>query len=70
MSAPDTNIEKQAKNHKGPLAGIAIGLVFAGILLFGLITWVVSQGGTPEGADVQIDGRTGAAVPVEKPSTN
>ena len=70
MSAPDTNVEKQAEKHKGPLTGMAAGLLFAGLLLFGLIIWVVARGGTPEGADVQIDGRTGEEVVVEEPATN
>ncbi|MCK0122360.1 hypothetical protein MWU61_17530 [Loktanella sp. F6476L] len=34
MSAPDVNIEKQSRRHKGPLIGMAVGLIFA----FGLFT--------------------------------
>lgn len=62
MSAPDTNVEKQVKAHKGPLAGMGGALIFAGVLLAALITYVVANGGTPQGADEQIDGRTGAVV--------
>ncbi len=59
MSAPDTNIEKQKSRHKGPLIGITIGVIFAFVLLAGLATWVVWDGGEPEGAELQIDGRDG-----------
>ena len=31
MTAPDTNVEKQAKRHKGPLIGIVAVLIAAGI---------------------------------------
>ena len=34
MSAPDTNIDRQKKRHRGPLIGIAIGALFA-FVLFG-----------------------------------
>ena len=62
MSAPNTNIEKQAERHRGPLSGMAIGLMFAGILLLGLIGWTVYNGGEPSGAETQVDGRTGEAA--------
>lgn len=32
MSAPDTNVEKQSRNHWGPLFGISAVLVFVGVL--------------------------------------
>ncbi|WP_281858010.1 hypothetical protein [Litoreibacter halocynthiae] len=61
MSSPNTNLEKQQRQHNGPLTGIAGVLVFAGVLLAALIGWTVYQGGEPQGAEVQIDGRTGDA---------
>jgi hypothetical protein len=63
MSAPETNIETQKKKHKGPLVGIVGAVIFAAVLFVALLAYVSDQGGTPEGADVQIDGRTGAEVP-------
>ena len=39
MSSPNTNLEKQQRQHKGPLTGIAGVLVFAGVLLAALIGW-------------------------------
>lgn len=37
MSAPNTNIEKQKKRHKGPLGGIWFGLAFVAVLL---VVWL------------------------------
>ncbi len=34
MSPPDVNIKKQEKRHRGPLIGIALGIIAAGILGF------------------------------------
>lgn len=35
MSAPETNITTQKKRHRGPLVGMAIGLLFvAGLIIF------------------------------------
>lgn len=67
MSAPQTNIEKQARWHRGPIIGMGIVVAFA----LGLLFWqmmMVADGGTPvdSGAD-QIDGRTGGTVPAEDP---
>lgn len=38
MSAPDTNVEKQSRNHWGPLTGMAGGLIFVGILFIAYMT--------------------------------
>jgi len=65
MSAPDTNIKTQEKRHRGPLIGMAAGVAFAVILLTGLLVWLSANADPPEGAAVQIDGRTGEAVAVE-----
>ena len=43
MSAPDTNLEKQTKRHKGPLYGIVIVLAFVAALFLAYSTWIVSQ---------------------------
>ncbi|SFR44007.1 hypothetical protein [Litoreibacter janthinus] len=61
MSSPNTNLEKQKTRHAGPLSGMGAGLLFAGVLFVALIGWTVYQGGEPDGAEVQIDGRTGEA---------
>lgn len=58
MSAPDTNTQKQAERHRGPLTGMLGVVLFAVVLLVGLVIFLASRGGTPEAA-AQVDGRTG-----------
>ncbi len=72
MSAPETNIEKQKKRHRGPLIGLAIAAVFVVLILGYYIVNLVAQGSNPEGADVLIDGRTGETGQVESsaPASN
>lgn len=65
MSAPDTTVETQKKQHKPALMGIRAAVVFALVLLLGLIVWVASQGQTPVEPEVRIDGRTGEEVVLE-----
>jgi hypothetical protein len=42
MSAPDVNVKKQQKRHKGPLWGFAIGLTFVAILFVIYMAGVLS----------------------------
>jgi hypothetical protein len=51
MSPPDTDVEKQAKRHRGPLYGTLAVVVFALALLVGLIFWVVGTGNEPREAE-------------------
>ncbi|SFE61849.1 hypothetical protein [Roseivivax sediminis] len=55
MSAPDTNTEKEEKRHRPALLGIRASLIYAAILLLGLIVWVFASGeedtGEPGGDD-------------------
>lgn len=60
MSAPNTNIEKQEERHKPALIGMGAAVLWSVVLLVLLVGWVVYQGNDPEGAETQIDGRTGA----------
>lgn len=62
MSAPDTDVEKQGKRHKPSLIGMAVVVAFALALLAALLIFVVDRGGVPEGAETQIDSRTGEVV--------
>ncbi len=39
MSAPDTNIEKQKRRHKGPLIGLVVAILALG-LIFGYSTLI------------------------------
>ena len=61
MSAPDTDVEKQAKRHAGPIIGIGAGLAFVAILLVAYIFYVSSPAddtpdNTPTGEAVVTDG--------------
>ncbi len=59
MSAPDTNLEKQKRRHRGPLIGMALGVLFVGVIFLWMTGVVAFEGQTPQGAETQIDGRTG-----------
>ncbi|WP_422027359.1 hypothetical protein [Roseovarius sp.] len=59
MSAPKTDIKKQERRHKTPLVGMVAVVVFASVLLVGLVLWLGYQGNEPGNAEPQIDGRTG-----------
>ena len=47
MSSSDTDLERQKKRHKGPLAGIAVAVIFACVLLGGFLLWTSYQAGHP-----------------------
>ncbi|MGC0222546.1 hypothetical protein [Pseudooceanicola nitratireducens] len=64
MSAPTTNIERQAGNRRAPIWGILAALVFGG-LMGAAITFSATNTDDPEGANAQIDGRTGTVVETE-----
>lgn len=40
MSAPNTNIEKQERRHRGPLTGMWIAVAFAVVLFIGWLVWM------------------------------
>lgn len=47
MSASNTNIEKQKTRHRGPLFGMVVVVVWAGILLAGFLIWTAYQADNP-----------------------
>ncbi len=59
MSAPDTNTKKQAERHKPALLGMGSAILFALLLLLGLIVFLFATGGAPDNEQPQVDGRTG-----------
>ena len=67
MSAPKTDLEKNDKAHRTPLGGMALVVAFALVLLAIFAIWVSFAGNEPDGADAQIDGRTGE---IEQVDTN
>lgn len=62
MSAPNTDVEKQEKEHKPALLGIKGAIIVAVVLLLGLITWLAAKGQEPVTPETRIDARTGAEV--------
>ncbi|EAQ01040.1 hypothetical protein OB2597_00025 [Pseudooceanicola batsensis HTCC2597] len=64
MSAPTTNVERQAARHRAPIWGMLIALIFGGIM-GAAITLTATSGDDPEGADTMIDGRTGEETVTE-----
>ena len=60
MSAPNTNIKKQEREHKVPLSGIAWSIIFAAVLLIGLIVYLTAGGNEP-GDDTPIGAEQRAA---------
>lgn len=59
MSAPHTDIDKQAERHRGPLRGMFAVVLFALVLLVVLLFWAFGRGGDPEGAQTQVQTGTG-----------
>ena len=47
MSAPDTDVKKQSKRHRGPLFGFVVVLLWAGVLFAGFMAWTAYKGGEP-----------------------
>lgn len=78
MSAPNTNLEKQKRWHRGPLIGMIAVVIFALSALAYLMLYT-ADGGTPaDNGEGSIDGRTGlpsdetppsAPIPAPAPAT-
>lgn len=47
MSAPQTNIDRQKKRHRGPLLGIVAAVIFALALVLGLGGWTAPEDTSP-----------------------
>ena len=67
MSAPQTNLEKQKRWHRGPLVGMAAGIIFVGVMFLWL-TGAFSP--VPDETPIPVDGVTaplaeGATAPAE-----
>ncbi len=47
MSASNTNLKTQTKRHRGPLFGIVVSLLWAGVLFVGFMIWTSYQADNP-----------------------
>jgi hypothetical protein len=63
MSAPDGDLERQSKHHRGPLQGMFAVVLFALLLLGLLAFWAFGRGGNPEGSEAQVNDATGEVTP-------
>lgn len=70
MSAPDGDLERQARHHRGPLRGMFAVVLFALVLLVILLFVVFGRGGAPEGAETQVESGLGAEGGVDPVSAN
>jgi hypothetical protein len=64
MSAPDTNLEKQRKRHRGPIVGIVAALVFVAILALAAFVWPgipLDRQAAPDGAPTETEAPDPAA---------
>ena len=59
MSAPHTDLDKQAERNRGPLRGMFAVVLFALVLLAILAFWAFGRGGDPQGAATQVQEGTG-----------
>ncbi|OWU80487.1 hypothetical protein [Phaeobacter sp. 22II1-1F12B] len=66
MTAPDTNVEKQARNHRGPLWGIMLCFVFVALLTVG---WLVLYGDEEPGGSVGTDTNPQVTAPAGEAET-
>lgn len=68
MSAPNTNIDKQARRHRGPLIGMALVVVF-GVAL--ILYWLMEESAQsdPPAPQDQIEQQSGAAPTTATPVT-
>ncbi len=58
MSAPNTNLEKEEKRHKGPLIGMALAAVF-GVGLILVLTFMQSADGNEPDEAPKLETTTG-----------
>jgi hypothetical protein len=70
MSAPDGDLERQARHHRGPLRGMFAVVLFALVLLAILGFWAFGRGGDPEGADSQVQSGLGTEAEADPVSAN
>lgn len=67
MTAPDTNLEKQATQHRVPLAGILLAAVVAiGLILF-FIAGLATEAADPDAAATDIGAETVGQGAVDVP---
>lgn len=69
MSPPDTNIEKQAKRHKGPLTGMPLAIAVATVVFLGFLAWSALTDTDTSGAQSVTETETSEGQSVTVPQT-
>jgi len=69
MSAPQTNIDKQKRRHRGPLIGMIAVVTFALTLLFFLMADTADTDGQIDIGPASIDGNAASPVDSTAPAT-
>jgi hypothetical protein len=69
MSAPEVNIEKQKRRHRGPLIGMAVVVLFVVALI---LYWPSEETPTevPQGTDLEIEGQGSPSSTAPQPGTD
>jgi hypothetical protein len=76
MSAPDTNIERQERNHKPALIGIKGSMIFGALMLIAAIVYALSNGSSPSDASMshgpaeRLAAEQGSAFDLSQPDTH
>lgn len=65
MSNTEPSLDRQRKRHAGPLIGMAVVVLFALGYLLWWIYYEVDAAPQPQGAEEQVDGRTGEVTETE-----
>lgn len=65
MSAPDTNLKKQRRRHRGPLIGMAVAVTVASLLLLWLIARTVSDAPDETADPTPPSAETSTGLPAE-----
>ncbi len=75
MSSPNTDLHKQKRRHSAPLIGMVVATAVVVVVAIVLLFSGAEEATPPEGAEEQIDGRTGqpseaddTAVPADAPN--
>ncbi|GLS86047.1 hypothetical protein GCM10010873_10210 [Cypionkella aquatica] len=68
MSAPNTNIDKQARRHRGPLIGMALAVIFGVAVILYWLFEESAQSDPPAPQD-QIEQQSGTTPDTQAPVT-
>ncbi|MFK7838100.1 MAG: hypothetical protein AB8B60_17960 [Sulfitobacter sp.] len=70
MSAPDTNVERQAERHKPALMGIRGAMIFGALMLILMIAFTFDRADEPAVLSNGADDTSAVAVDAYAPGTN